>query len=81
VGTDSGSTVYTPGDPIAVDVPESERSATATNNNNILRKKDNIMNMAMNMAKQRESEFEANDPKKRAQEAAASLQRAGSSPL
>lgn len=77
--TESGIGGYTPGDPIAVDVPESERSATATNNNNILRKKDNIMNMAMNMAKQRESEFEANDPKKRAQEIQSSLQGVGSS--
>jgi hypothetical protein len=72
--TEPGAGPYTPGDPIAVEIPESERSATGTNNSNILRKKDNIMNMAMNMAKQRESEFEANDPKKRAQEAAASLQ-------
>ena len=73
--TDTGGTIpHTPGDPFAVDVPESERSATGANNNSILRKKDNIMNMAMNMAKQRESEFEANDPKKKAQEAAANLQ-------
>jgi hypothetical protein len=59
----------TPGDPIAVDVPESERFATEGSKNNILKKKESIMTLAMSMAKQRESEFEANDPKKRAQDA------------
>jgi len=59
----------TPGDPVMVEVPESERSPTDVGNAGILKKKENIMNIAMSMAKQRESEFEANDPKKKAQEA------------
>lgn len=62
---------HTPGDPVAVDVPISERLATDTPISTILKKKENIMSFAMSMAKQREAEFEANDPKKRAQDAAA----------
>lgn len=63
---------HTPGDPVAVDVPLSERLATDTPISTVLKKKENIMSFAMSMAKQREAEFEANDPKKRAQDAAAS---------
>jgi len=60
---------HTPGDPVSVDIPESERMPFENkSSSNILKKKENIMSIAMSMAKQRESEFEANDPKKKIQD-------------
>lgn len=57
---------HTPGDPVPIDVSEEQRSGREAGQQ-VLKKKGNIMAMAMNMAKQRESEIEANDPMKRAQ--------------
>jgi hypothetical protein len=56
--------VPAPGDPRMVDISEEEKYATETKST-VLKKRENIMAMAASMAKQRESEFEANDPKKR----------------
>jgi len=56
--------VPAPGDPRMVDISEEEKYATDTKST-VLKKRENIMAMAASMAKQRESEFEANDPKKR----------------
>jgi hypothetical protein len=56
--------VPAPGDPVMVDISEEEKYATETKST-VLKKRENIMAMAASMAKQRESEFEANDPKKR----------------
>jgi len=52
-----------PGDPVMLDVSDAQKYAT-TGNSSVLKKKENILAMAASMAKQRESEFEANDPKR-----------------
>ncbi|NBV31971.1 MAG: hypothetical protein EBR93_05490 [Bacteroidetes bacterium] len=51
------------GDPVMQDVSDAQKYAT-TGNSSVLKKKENILAMAASMAKQRESEFEANDPKR-----------------
>lgn len=59
----------TPGDPVPIDVPITERSATEQPAS--IKKKESIMATAMSMAKQREDEYESKDPKRLAAEAAA----------
>lgn len=58
----------TPGDPVPIDVPITERSATEKPAS--IKKKESIMATAMSMAKQREDEYESKDPKRLAVEAA-----------
>lgn len=63
----------TPGDPVPIDVPATERSATEQPAS--IKKKESIMATAMSMAKQREDEYESKDPKRLAAEAAARLEK------
>jgi len=67
----------TPGDPVPIDVPITERSATEQAAS--IKKKESIMATAMSMAKQREDEYESKDPKRLAAEAAARQQQTTSS--